>query len=105
MWLSSPVPGTGVTLEICWPLSGLLAHCQTCGTFWMGPGQEHVGGVGSATGKDPQSAWGRGGGVSKVVFILWGRGSAFSRTKASLAGGGRSEVQGMEVCRMCSVSK
>ena len=28
VWLSSPLPGAGLTLEWCWPLSGLLAHCQ-----------------------------------------------------------------------------
>lgn len=30
--LPSPLPGVGVTLEKCWPLPGLLAHCQAHGT-------------------------------------------------------------------------
>jgi len=32
IWLSSPVPRAGVTLEWCWPLLEVLAHCHICGT-------------------------------------------------------------------------
>ena len=32
VWLFYPFPWEGVTLEWCWPLSGLLTNCQTFGT-------------------------------------------------------------------------
>lgn len=34
--LSSPLPGARVTLEWCWHLSGLQAHCQACDTALNG---------------------------------------------------------------------
>ena len=36
MWLSSFLPQATVTLGWCWPLSGLLTHCQVCGTILDG---------------------------------------------------------------------
>lgn len=31
VWLTSPLPGVGVILEWCCPLSGLISHSQVCG--------------------------------------------------------------------------
>lgn len=36
VWLSFPLCVVRVTLQWCWPLLGLLAHCQGCGTTWDG---------------------------------------------------------------------
>lgn len=42
MWLPFLLPGAGITLEWFWPLSGLLAHCQAFGLFWLGCSQRLI---------------------------------------------------------------
>ena len=59
--LSSPLPGVGHNSGVVWPLSGLLAHCQSCGTASVGSG--------ILAGVDLQGAQGQEGRLSSLC--LW----------------------------------